>query len=289
MMEGLPGLAPRPWRPSPLLQASFALHAAAFGLLTAAPAAWPWWAWALAANHLALTGMGLWPRSRGLGPNWVRLPAAAAAGHIAITIDDGPDPRVTPGVLDLLQRWDARASFFCIGAAAERHPDLCQEIVRRGHAVENHTQRHDHHFATFGPRRMAREIREAQSSLTAITGRPPRFFRPTAGLRNPFLEPILARQGLHLASWTRRGFDTRNRDPDDVLRRLTLGLAAGDILLLHDGHAARTPSGEPVILAVLPRLLEAAAARGLKAVTLCSALCSALRSARGERGADTKP
>ncbi|MFA5082307.1 MAG: polysaccharide deacetylase family protein, partial [Hydrogenophilaceae bacterium] len=267
-----PPHARRPWRPAPLLQASFALHAGVLGLLALQPGLWPWGLGALAANHLVLGAAGLWPRSRCLGPNWVRLPAAAAPGHIAITIDDGPDPEVTPQVLDLLDRHAARASFFCIGAQAQRHPELCREIVRRGHAVENHGQHHYHHFATFGPRRMAREVESGQDSLAAITGQPPCFFRPTAGLRNPFLEPILAQQGLHLASWTRRGFDTRNRDADEVARRLSRGLTAGDILLLHDGHAARTADGQPVILAVLPLLLEAAAAAGLKTITLRSAL-----------------
>ncbi|MDD4881790.1 MAG: polysaccharide deacetylase family protein, partial [Gallionellaceae bacterium] len=213
-------------------------------------------------------------RSRCLGPNWVRLPAAAAPGHIAITIDDGPDPAVTPQVLDLLERHGARASFFCIGAQAQRHPDLCREIIRRGHAVENHGQHHYHHFATFGPGRMAREVAAGQDSLAAITGQRPCFFRPTAGLRNPFLEPVLARLGLHLASWTRRGFDTRNRDADEVALRLTRNLAAGDILLLHDGHAARTADGRPIILTVLPHLLETAAAAGLQSITLRAALAA---------------
>jgi len=275
-MTALPPLPPphprRRWRPTPLLQATFALHAGSLGLLALQPGLWPWGLGTLAANHLILAAAGLWPRSRSLGPNWSRLPAAAAPGHIAITIDDGPDPEVTPQVLDLLERFSAHASFFCIGARAQRHPELCREIVRRGHAVENHSQQHRHHFATFGPRRMAREIESGQDSLAAITGQQPCFFRPTAGLRNSFLEPILARHGLHLASWTRRGFDTRNRDADDVTRRLTRNLAAGDILLLHDGHAARTRAGQPVILAVLPRLLEAAAAAGLKPITLRSAL-----------------
>jgi len=269
-----PTQARRQWRPTPLLQATFALHAGALGLLAMQPALWPWGLGALAANHLALTAAGLWPRSRSLGPNWVRLPPAAAPGHIAITIDDGPNPEVTPQVLDLLDRFDARASFFCIGARAQRHPELCREIVRRGHAVENHSQHHYYHFSTFGPRRMAREVEAGQDNLSALTGQRPCFFRPTAGLRNPFLEPILARHGLHLASWTRRGYDTRNRDVDDVVRRLTSDLAAGDILLLHDGNAARTVAGQPIILTVLPRVLEAAAAIGLKPITLRSALDS---------------
>lgn len=264
--------APRPWRLTPLLQASFGLHAGVLGLLVMQPGLWPWGLGTLAANHLALTLIGLWPRSRSLGPNWMRLPPATAMGHIAITIDDGPDPEVTPRVLDLLEHYQARASFFCIGAKAQRHPELCRRIVARGHAVENHSQHHHHHFATFGPRRMAREVALAQDNLAAITGQRPCFFRPTAGLRNPFLEPILARHGLHLASWTRRGYDTRNRDADDVVRRLTRHLAAGDILLLHDGNAARTLTDQPLILAVLPQVLAAAAALGLKSITLRSAL-----------------
>ena len=267
-----PPHAGRQWRPAPLLQATVVLHAGVLGLIAMQPALWPWGLGALAANHLALTAAGLWPRSRCLGPNWVRLPPAAAPGHIAITIDDGPDPEVTPQVLDLLDRFDAHATFFCIGSKAQHHPELCREIVRRGHAVDNHSQHHDHHFATFGPRRMAREVQTGQDNLAALTGQRPHFFRPTAGLRNPFLEPILARHGLHLASWTRRGYDTRNRDADDVARRLTRDLAAGDILLLHDGNAARTVAGQPVILTALPRVLEAAAAIGLKTITLRSAL-----------------
>lgn len=274
MMAPPPTHARRQWCPTPLLQATLALHAGALGLLAMQPALWPWGLGALAANHLALTAAGLWPRSRSLGPNWVRLPSAAAAGHIAITIDDGPDPEVTPQVLDLLDRFNARANFFCIGSMAQRHPELCREIVRRGHAVENHSQHHYNHFSTFGPNRMAREIVISQDNLAALTGQRPCFFRPPAGLRNPFLEPILARHCLYLASWTRRGYDTRNRDADDVARRLTKNLAAGDILLLHDGNAARTVTGQPIILAVLPGVLEAAAAAGLKTIILRSALNS---------------
>jgi peptidoglycan-N-acetylglucosamine deacetylase len=262
------------WHPTPLLQGSFALHAGAIGLLATQPDLWPWAAGALAANHLTLTAAGLWPRSRSLGPNWVRLPPDAATGHIAITIDDGPDPEVTPQVLDLLDRFDAPATFFCIGSRAQSHPALCREIVRRGHAVENHSQHHDRHFATFGPRRMAQEIQAGQDSLTTATGQRPWFFRPTAGLRNPFLDPVLAHQGLFLASWTRRGYDTRNRDADDVVRRLISGIGAGDILLLHDGNAARTLTGQAVILAALPRVLEAAADAGLKPITLRAGLSS---------------
>jgi peptidoglycan/xylan/chitin deacetylase (PgdA/CDA1 family) len=90
-------------------------------------------------------------------------------------------------------------------------------------------------------------------------------------MRNPWLDPVLHGLGLGLASWTRRGFDTRTSNPDLLMRRLATDLRAGDILLLHDGNAARNAAGEPAILKVLPRLLEQAAAAGLRAVTLRAA------------------
>lgn len=261
--------APRRWRPTPLILATVPIHLGALAALVLAPQAWGWALAAVALNHAALTFAGLWPRSRLLGPNWTRLPAAAAArGEIAITIDDGPDPEVTPQVLDLLDAGGARATFFCIGELAAAQPALVAEILRRGHAVENHSQAHRKSFSLFGPHRIEHDVAAAQRTFATLTGRAPRFFRAPAGLRNPFLEPVLARHGLTLASWTRRAFDTRCGDADVVLARLTRDLAAGDILLLHDGHAARTPQGLPVIVEVLPRLLDAIRAAGLRPVTL---------------------
>ena len=189
---------------------------------------------------------------------------------MALTFDDGPDPLVTPRVLDLLEAAGVRGSFFCIGERAARHPNLCREMVQRGHGVENHTQTHGHGFSLLGPRRLAQEIRSAQETLAAITGQAPRFFRAPAGLRNPLLDPVLSRLGLHLATWTRRGFDTRARDPERVTGRLLRGLAAGDILLLHDGNAGRCADGGPMVVEVLPRLLQRVAALGLRPVTLRS-------------------
>jgi len=262
-----------PWRPTPFVGGSAVLHAAALAGAALSPGLWPWALGAIAANQAAILAGGLLPRSRLLGPNWTRLPARAAArGEIALSLDDGPDPAVTPGVLELLARRGARATFFCIGERAARHPDLVRALVAGGHGVENHTQRHRHDFALLGPRRTLREVGAAQDTLAALAGEAPRFFRAPAGLRNPFLDFALARLGLRLASWTRRGFDTRNGDAGDVLARLTRGLAPGDILLLHDGHARRTPRGAPVVLEVLPRLLDAVARAGLRPVTLRAAL-----------------
>jgi peptidoglycan/xylan/chitin deacetylase (PgdA/CDA1 family) len=119
---------------------------------------------------------------------------------------------------------------------------------------------------------MNHEISRAQDSIVEVTGSRPEFFRAPAGLRNPFLDPVLAQLKLRLASWTRRGFDTVDGNAQSVYRRLANPLRGGDILLLHDGNAARGGAGTPVILEVLPRLLDAMAVRDLKPVTLRSAL-----------------
>lgn len=260
-------------RLAPFVWFTLVWHVAVLALLVWQPALWRWAVAALVLNHGVLTLAGLLPRCALLGSNWTRLPAAAAArGEVALTIDDGPDPLVTPLVLDLLDRYAARATFFCIGAQAAKQPDLCREIVRRGHAIENHSQLHRHNFSLLGTVKLQRELQAAQDTLGSLCGTPPRFFRAPAGLRNLFLDPVLQRMGLQLASWTRRAFDTRNGDAAAVAHILTRGLRAGDILLLHDRHAAVTPQGVPVILEVLPLLLAAIQAAHLKPVTLRSAL-----------------
>jgi peptidoglycan-N-acetylglucosamine deacetylase len=175
----------------------------------------------------------------------------------------------------MLDAHRAKATFFCIGELVERHSGLAKEIVRRGHSIENHTHRHLHHFSVLGPRGMTEEVSRAQETIAAVTGESPRFFRAPAGLRNPFLDQVLKRLDLRLASWTRRGFDTRNRQAEVVLNTLSRGARGGDILLLHDGHAGRTPNGGLLILEVLPRLLANLTAAGLKPVTLRSTLGTA--------------
>jgi peptidoglycan/xylan/chitin deacetylase (PgdA/CDA1 family) len=264
--------AAEPWPWPALVRASAAVHALA-GVAMFVPGALPWALGGVALNHAVLTAAGLWPRSRLLGPNITRLPAAAAArGEWALTIDDGPDAELTPAVLDLLGDHGVRATFFCIAERAKANPALMREIVARGHCVQNHSLRHRHDFSLLGPRALARELEAAQDILANQTGVRPHAFRAPAGLRNPLLDPVLHRLGLHLVSWTRRGFDTRDSDATRVLGRLTRCLAGGDILLLHDGGVRPARAGQAVALRVLPPLLARCRHAGLRAVTLADAV-----------------
>lgn len=264
--------APRwPW--PPIVRASLGVHGAAAAALALEPASAALALGAVAANHALLTGAGLWPRSTLLGPNLQRLPAAAVArGQVALTFDDGPDAEVTPRVLDLLDGAGARATFFVIAERALAAPALTREIVARGHTLANHSAAHRHNFSLLGPAALRREIGRAQQILADLAGVRAHCFRAPAGLRNPLLDPVLHGLNLHLVSWTRRGFDTRERDPGRVLARLTRGLAAGDILLLHDGHAARCSTGLPVVLEVLPALLKQLREAALVPATLADAV-----------------
>jgi peptidoglycan/xylan/chitin deacetylase (PgdA/CDA1 family) len=263
---------PRPWRPAPAIGLSVALHAAGAAALVVAPAVWPWVLGGILANHAALTGAGFLPRSRALGPNLGRLPPAAARRReVALTFDDGPDPEVTPRVLDGLDAGGMKATFFLIGERAARHPALVREIVRRGHAVENHSQRHSKAFACYGIARMQRDVEAAQAAIAGAAGVAPVFFRAPFGIRSPLLDPVLARCGLHCVSWTRRGFDTVARNATRVLERLARDVAAGDIFLLHDGIAVPSRTSAAHAPEVLPVLGARLAALGLRSVTLRAA------------------
>jgi peptidoglycan-N-acetylglucosamine deacetylase len=260
------------WKPSSAIQASAALHVGAIASIAAGlPVSWA--ASAVVTNHALLTVAGLWPRSTWLGGNMLRLSQAAQnANQIAITIDDGPNPGVTPAVLDILDAANAKASFFCIGRLVELHPYLAQQIIRRGHSIENHSYGHRHHFSLMGMKFLRQEIVKTQEIISQTTGYMPSYFRAPAGLRSPLLDPVLQSLDLKLVSWTRRGFDTMTNDPNKILLRLQDGLAAGDILLLHDGNCARSIKDEPVVISVLPKLLENLKVLGLKPVSLnCAA------------------
>lgn len=257
------------WRAPPAIRASVVLHGAALAGIALAPAHWPWAVGTIAANHLLLAGAGFAPRSTLIGDTVWRLPRdAAARGELALTFDDGPDTELTPRVLDALAAAGARATFFCVGERVLRDAALARRIVDAGHEIGNHSHRHSTAFAWSGPRTLAREVDDAQRAIADATGIVPRLFRAPFGIRTPLLDPVLAARGLRHVTWSARGFDTVAAGAGRVLSRLETGLRPGAVLLLHDGRATGVRAGVPASWAadVLPMLLEAMTARGLKSV-----------------------
>jgi len=190
-------------------------------------------------SHLLLLYATLVPNCQWWGP--VIRSFHTTEPEVWITIDDGPSPGHTTKILDLLERFSARATFFVIGTRAEKYPHLITEILSRGHEIANHTFTHPSGmFWSATPARIAAEIDLCAELLRSGPDRPARLFRAPAGLKNLFVHPELRRRGLALIGWTVRGFDTVRRDPALVAERILRTAKPGGILLLHEGHRTAT-------------------------------------------------
>lgn len=171
------------------------------------------------------------PQTRGLVP--VKSRFATTAKEVWLTIDDGPDPEDTPQLLDLLDRHQAKATFFLIGRRAAQYPQLVAEIYRRGHEIAHHTHTHPSlSFWCAGPARLARELDQGLAALAPL--RPTRF-RPPVGIKSFFLAPALQTRGLTCISWSIRSRDTLASDPQRTVARVMRQLSPGSIILMHEG------------------------------------------------------
>jgi peptidoglycan/xylan/chitin deacetylase (PgdA/CDA1 family) len=256
-------------RTSAFLTASAAVHTIALVGLGGFPRLWPFWLGAVGLNHAALLAGTLIPKSTLLSVNLTHLPLSdRKSNRVALTFDDGPDAKVTPKVLQILEQRKAPATFFCIGRRVAQNPDLVTSISVAGHRLGNHTWSHPHAFWFSSPRKLSWELDRTQDLLESLSGCPPKYFRAPAGIRSPLLEPLLIRRRLRLVSWSRRGYDSIQQDPKRVLARLTEGLSGGEIILLHDGSSALTREGVPIVLEVLPPLLDFLEEQGLEPALL---------------------
>jgi peptidoglycan/xylan/chitin deacetylase (PgdA/CDA1 family)/SAM-dependent methyltransferase len=182
------------------------------------------------------------------------------ARGVALTFDDGPDPRVTPQVLDLLDRHRVKAAFFLVGAKAERHPELVRAILERGHTLGNHSHTHPPFLMLQGRRAIAREVAAAQAALAPL-GIAPLAFRPPVGITNPDLWPVLAAQGMVCVNFSCRAADMGNRRVAGLAGKILRKVRPRDIVLLHDTAPHRVPVEQ--LLAELEALLAGLAQREL--------------------------
>jgi peptidoglycan/xylan/chitin deacetylase (PgdA/CDA1 family) len=173
------------------------------------------------------------PSGQALGQVFTRFETARQ--EIWLTIDDGPHEEDTPRLLDALDRFQAKATFFLIGERAARHPSLVAEILRRGHEVAHHT--HTHPARTFwcaGPARVRRELDDALAAYARADAHPRRFRSPV-GIKNFFLSGELKKRRLACIGWSVRSYDSTSRDPALVVKRVMAQLQPGRIVLMHEG------------------------------------------------------
>jgi peptidoglycan/xylan/chitin deacetylase (PgdA/CDA1 family) len=195
---------------------------------------------------------------------------------VAVTFDDGPNEPYTSRVLDILEAFDARATFFVLGARVEQWPHVVARMAAEGHEIGNHAW--DHWPLAFaGPRSTARQIRRTSDRIQAITGVRPRLFRAPYGWRAPWTSWVARREGCATVAWTTGVYDTARPGADRIVERALRGLGNGCILLLHDGRSLDAAPDASQLVEALPTILRAAQERGYRLVTV-----SELMAASGE-------
>lgn len=186
--------------------------------------------------------------------------------QVALTFDDGPDPEITPAVLDTLADFQARATFFVIGRQLEKHIALGERMVREGHQLGNHSWQHSRFQNFYSAAGHGKEIdRCAQliKTLAPATGEP--WYRPPVGLKSPAMARAAHKRNLTVVAWSLHSRDTWARDARPIAERVLRLIRPGDIVLLHDGHDMESHH-RPLIRQVLPLLLQGLKERGLEPV-----------------------
>lgn len=183
-------------------------------------------------------------------------------GAVALTFDDGPDPAVTPAVLDALDAARLRATFFVVGEQLMAAPRLGGEIVRRGHEIALHGFAHPRHDEV-APGFSRDDLAKGHGAVEAATGRAPRLFRPPYGESTEATHAACERLGLEPVYWSAWGLDWHPIDARRIVELIEPDLAEGAIVVLHDSprYAAREDAGASVEAVAL--VAEAARARGL--------------------------
>ncbi len=189
---------------------------------------------------------------------------ARGAGVLALTYDDGPDPTTTRAVLDLLDREQAPATFYLVGFRADQDPEVCDEIVSRGHELGTHTHRHKNAWR-IGPLAEYKDAHRAYDSLS-------RWVDADAPYRPPFGKASLPTwlsmrlRGRPVDWWTIPAEDTKDRFPDPAEFAQRVVDSGGPVVLMHCHH--QEPHRRAFVLSLTSALIEAARSRGIRLVTM---------------------
>lgn len=185
---------------------------------------------------------------------------------IFLTFDDGPHPEITPKVLELLDRYSSKATFFLIAKRAEEHPDIVKEIIKRGHTIGSHDLTHPW-WANFRlyPQ-MSREITQSIEIIKKTTGKSVKYYRPPVGLSNPHVHTVCKKLDITIVGWNKATRDGGNRNVDAIKRIADLPIKKGDIVLLHD--VAPTIENSELFLTSLETLLSRISMESITADTL---------------------
>jgi peptidoglycan/xylan/chitin deacetylase (PgdA/CDA1 family) len=185
---------------------------------------------------------------------------------VALTFDDGPSEPTTRQILDLLDKYSVKVTFFVSGINALCYPEIIKDIVSRGHSIGNHSFSHNPFLMLTSFNNLYREIYAAQEVLRKM-GINTWAFRPPVGIVNPKLSPILDKLGMFCVTFSCRAFDAGNFHVKDLASKILKKVKADDIILLHD-VVPRRKEDSAVLLQEIERLLVEIIAKGLRIVPL---------------------
>lgn len=175
---------------------------------------------------------------------------------VAITFDDGPHPHGTPAVLETLREHGAKATFFLAGEQVERRPALAAEIVAAGHRVELHCHRHRNQLR-LTPRMLLEDAERGRAAIEEATGQAITDYRPPYGIFSASGLRAIRSRGWRPVLWSKWGRDwDRRATPESITRRVTTGIRAGDVVLLHDADYYSAPGSWVRTATALPMILE---------------------------------
>lgn len=173
---------------------------------------------------------------------------------VAITFDDGPHPKYTPEILDILQKYNAKATFFVIGENAKKHPEIIKKEYDQGHEIGNHTFSHPD-LRSISAEQFVQEIEKTQAAIEEITGERPKLFRPPGGYLNNNIvdELLLHKYNPVLWSWRQDSMDWTCPSVESIVNTVMNNLRDGDIILFHDFISKNSPT--PAALEIILKRL----------------------------------
>ncbi len=155
---------------------------------------------------------------------------------VALTFDDGPHPIYTPQILDILDQYQAKATFFMIGNRMEQYPDIVRDVSARGHLIANHTYTHPYNLRTLSPEKLKWEVDQCQQNMQTIAGQNTYLFRPPRGILNQEIIKIVQDKGYTIVLWGICTFNRKAPTPEMMANRVIKQAHPGQIVLLHDGR-----------------------------------------------------
>ena len=183
-----------------------------------------------------------------------------AKGLIALTFDDGVNPILTPQVLEVLDKYGAKATFFIVGERARSYQHIVRMILERGHTIANHSMHHRGNFPVQSSKTIYDEIIACNEVLKEASGMDVKYFRPPFGVTNPMIGRAVRRSGLTSIGWSIRSFDTIGQPIEVVEGRVIKQIRGGDIVLLHDNREC--------VVELTERILKYLNENGYKAVSI---------------------